>query len=285
MLYLLPVLLILLLTNAPLVMDAVSRSCALFVHSVLPGLFPYLTLSLMLVSRLPQRVPDGVLLLLGWGGGSPTGARLLWQRQTGEARQRRFLAVACQTMSPMFLLGTVPRWTGRGEDGACLLAAALLGGLLAGWLARLVPDRGPEVETSAREALAPSPSAAPLALGEAIEAASHTMLLVCGSMAVLRVAAEAVDCLLPVPAALRLALITALEVTCGAERIAALSLPPPLRTALLAGATGFGGMAIVMQNRSVLPKGLLSLPRQLVWQMAHGVLSFLLALACALLWP
>jgi len=276
MLYLLPVLLILLLMDAPLVMDAVSGSCALFVHSVMPGLFPYMTLSLMLVSRLPERVPNGVLLLLGWGGGSPTGARLLRQRQTGEAGSRKFLAVACQTMSPMFLLGTVPRWTGPATRGVCLLAAVLLGGLLTGLLARLVPGKE-------RETMAPVSAAVPLTLGEAVEAASHTMLLVCGSMAMLRVAAEVVDGAQIIPPPLRLALITALEVTCGAERIAALPLPPPLRTALLAGATGFGGVAIVMQNRAVLPEGLLRLPEQLGWQALHGMLSFLLALGLSLL--
>ncbi len=276
MLYLLPLLLVMLLVNAPLVMDAVSRSCALFVHSVMPGLFPYMTLSLMLVSCLPERVPEGVLLLLGWGGGSPTGARLLRQRQTGKPDSRKFLAVACQTMSPMFLLGTVPRWTGPATSGVCLLAAVLLGGLLTGLLARLVP--GKEQETTPA-----MPAAAPLTLGEAVEAASHTMLLVCGSMAMLRVAAEVADGALTGAPALRLALVTGLEVTCGAERIAALSLPTPLRTALLAGATGFGGVAIVMQNRAVLPKGLLSLPEQLGWQALHGVFSFLLALGMSLL--
>ncbi len=277
MLYLLPVLLVLLLMNAPMVMDAVSRSCALFVHSVLPGLFPYMTLSLMLVSRLPEGVPEGVLLLLGWGGGSPTGARLLRQRKTGEAGGRKFLAVACQTMSPMFLLGTVPHWTGPGTSGVCLLAAVLLGGLLTGLLARLVPGKGQEETAS-------MPASVPLTLGDAVEAAAHTMLLVCGSMAMLRVAAETVDGALTGVPGLRLALVTGLEVTCGAERIAALPLPSPLRTALLAGATGFGGVAIVMQNRAVLPKGLLSLPEQLGWQALHGMLSFLLALGLSQLW-
>ena len=41
----------LLLLRAPETMAAAEAACALFVHSVMPGLFPYLTLSQMLVSR------------------------------------------------------------------------------------------------------------------------------------------------------------------------------------------------------------------------------------------
>ena len=40
----------LLLLRAPETMAAAEAACALFVRSVMPGLFPYLTLSQMLVS-------------------------------------------------------------------------------------------------------------------------------------------------------------------------------------------------------------------------------------------
>ena len=58
-------------------MAAAEAACALFVRSVMPGLFPYLTLSQMLVSRCGRNMQPGLLMLLGWCGGSPTGARLL----------------------------------------------------------------------------------------------------------------------------------------------------------------------------------------------------------------
>ena len=41
----------LLLLRAPETMAVAEAACALFVRSVMPGLFPYLTLSQMLVSR------------------------------------------------------------------------------------------------------------------------------------------------------------------------------------------------------------------------------------------
>ena len=67
----------LLLLRAPETMAAAEAACALFVRSVMPGLFPYLTLSQMLVSRCGRDMQPGMLMLLGWCGGSPTGARLL----------------------------------------------------------------------------------------------------------------------------------------------------------------------------------------------------------------
>lgn len=63
----------LLLLRAPETMAAAEAACALFVRSVMPGLFPYLTLSQMLVSRCGRDMQPGMLMLLGWCGGSPTG--------------------------------------------------------------------------------------------------------------------------------------------------------------------------------------------------------------------
>ena len=75
---LLPLLLLMLclLLRAGTTMSAASAACRLFVTAVLPGLFPYMVLSLMAVSRV-KRMSPMLLMLLGWGGGSPTGARLL----------------------------------------------------------------------------------------------------------------------------------------------------------------------------------------------------------------
>ena len=80
-----------------------------------------------------------------------------------------------------------------------------------------------------------------------------------------------------------LPLTTLLEVTTGTYQIASLPLPLPLRTALAAGATGMGGMAVLLQNRACYPKGLVSLGEQALWQALHGAASFLLALGLMLL--
>lgn len=265
--FLLGALMLLLLLRSQTAMTAAAAAARLFAAHVLPGLFPYMTLALMLLSRLPRPLSPAALLLLGWGGGSPTGARLL-DGYTGRGRAR--LAVRCATMSPMFLLGTVGAWLQSRAAGATVLLSVLLSAWLTGCLVREEPSAPSQGE---------APGSRPLSLGEAVDATAKTMLMVCGTMMLLRtlaaLASEAFAARAPGAA---LALTTLLEVTTGASALAQLPLPLPLRTALIAGATGFGGAAVLMQNRAAYPKGTISLPRQLTFQAAHGALAFLLAL-------
>ena len=266
------ILLVLLMTwmllRPGLTMDAAGAACRLFVQSVLPGLFPYMTLSLMLTSRMGGRLPRWLVVALGWCGGSPTGARLL---ALHNSRDRR-AAVMCATMSPMFLLGTLGSWLRSPQAGVCILLSVVAGGYLTGVMVRPAAQ--------ARTA----PVATPLSFGQAVTDAAKTMLMVCGTMVMLRVLAAlvtgAADRLLP---ALTLPLTTLLEVTTGTAAIAGLPLPLPLRTALMAGATGMGGAAILMQNRAACP-GLMPLWMQAGWQLLHGIISFVLALGLMLLW-
>lgn len=263
----------LLLLRAPETMAAAEAACALFVRSVMPGLFPYLTLSQMLVSRCGQDMQPGMLMLLGWCGGSPTGARLLAMQGSRPHREQKALAVSCATMSPMFLLGTIGSWLNSRIAGAIVLLSVLAGGCCAGRLAK----RWTRV-TSAEKV--PEAAMSPVSFARAVEDSARTMLLVCGTMTMLRVFATLTDFL---PDAMRLPLTTLLEVTTGAVAIANLPAPLPLRIALLSAATGFGGCAVIMQNRALYPQGLMRLGEQLAWQVLHGVISGTLALGIALL--
>lgn len=267
-----------LLLFAPEAMDAASAACRLFVTAVLPGLFPYMVLSLLLLSRFPGRKPPGLLMLLGWGGGSPTGARLLSAADGLPRRVRLRLAVTTATMSPMFLLGTCGAWLGSLPAGMVLLGSVLAGGWLTGLLAgvfgreHMSGDDGPCGTAAPEKALT---------FGGAVEQAARTMLLVCGTMVMLRVLASLSSARLAalgMPRGVTLALTALTEVTTGVQAIAALPWPLLYRTALIAGATGFGGMAILLQNRASYPADLLSFPQQLALQALHGGLSFLLAL-------
>lgn len=265
----------LLLFRAPETMAAAEAACALFVKSVLPGLFPYLVLSQMLVSRCGRGLTPSAMLLLGWCGGSPTGARLLSMHQTESRRVRKALAVSCATMSPMFLLGTIGNWLNSRAAGAIVLLSVLSGGLCAGILAYRAGKR--QEETPAKPCVV---AANPLSFARAVEESSKTMLLVCGTMTMLRVFSTLTDLL---PEAFRLPLTTMLEVTTGAVRLAQLQLPLPLRMALLSAATGFGGCAVLLQNRALYPPGLMRLHEQLAWQALHGIFSGAIALGLAVL--
>lgn len=259
-----------LLLRSGTTMDAASAACRLFVTAVLPGLMPYMVLSLMLVSRVKRMSPT-LVMLLGWGGGSPTGARLLPMCAGLSRREQVRIAVSCATMSPMFLLGTVGGWLGSSTTGVVCLISVIAGGWIAGLLAGACTGRA----TNGRPYGAQT-SLQPLSFGAAVEQSARTMLLVCGTMVMLRVfAALAAEAL---PSAVILPVTTLLEVTTGASEIARLPLPLSLRTALIAGATGFGGMAIILQNRAVYPPAFLPLGAQIIWQALHGIISFLIAL-------
>ena len=67
-----------------------------------------MVLSQILVSRM-KRLSPTLVMLLGWGGGSPTGAKLTAMGNFPPQTQKRLL-ITCATMSPMFLLGTVGGW-------------------------------------------------------------------------------------------------------------------------------------------------------------------------------
>lgn len=252
------------LLRPALTIDAAGAACRLFVQSVLPGLFPYMVFSLMLVSRMPSAMPGWLVMLMGWCGGSPTGARLMGQR---EIRDKR-LAVACATMSPMFLLGTLGGWLNSPAAGVCILLAVVVGG----YLTSLMVRPGSNVCAPAEPQ--------PLSLGQAVEAAARTMLLVCGTMAVFRVLASLGAEALP---GLMLPLASVLEVTTATRMIAALPLPLALRAALMAGVTGMGGGALMMQNRTCWPGGLMPLWQQALWQAVHGIISAGLCLGLMLL--
>jgi len=176
-------------------------------------------------------------------------------------------------MSPMFLLGTIGSWLNSRIAGAIVLLSVLAGGCCAGRLAK----RWTRV-TSAEKV--PEEAMSPVSFARAVEDSARTMLLVCGTMTMLRVFATLTDFL---PDAMRLPLTTLLEVTTGAVTIANLPAPLPLRIALLSAATGFGGCAVIMQNRALYPQGLMRLGEQLAWQALHGVISGALALGIALL--
>lgn len=264
----------LLLFRSDVAMEAVRDSCRLFVTSVLPGLLPYMVFSQMLLSRLQSR-SVWLLTLLGWCGGSPTGARLASAAPELTARQRAFVCVATATMSPMFLLGTCGAWLGSRRAGMALLAGVLAGGGVAGALAAACTGEKP-----AEGAAVPGPLT-PLSFGAAVEQTARTLLMVCGTMAIWRMLAALAQEAFP---ALALPLTTLLEVTAGVREISALPLPLSWRTGLTAAATGFGGASILLQNRAAAGEAALPAGRQLLWQAVHGALSGLLALGLMLLW-
>ncbi|MDR3050915.1 MAG: hypothetical protein LBU67_04255 [Oscillospiraceae bacterium] len=260
-------------------LDAARQALTAWALSVAPALLPYLVCCQMLwAGGLPGRLGKyfrrpmaallgcpgeaGPLALLAWLGGSPAGARLIIQaRDQGQLtlRQGERLAFLTGTMSPMFLLATLPGWAGLPHAGGVLLLAHWLGAALAGvGLGRVVPFSRSDGAAAPPRAMAlpaskpPQPAARP-AVAPPIMAAVQACLTVGACMAVFGVVAQMARCLLPgLPPAMAAGLHALLEVAGGAKALAALPLPPRTRLAALAGACSFGGFSILSQNAAFL---------------------------------
>lgn len=258
-------------------LQAAADACALFARSVLPGLYPYMILLLVALDRLPAQAPYPLLVALGWGAGSPCGAKICAARQGRmDPRALRRLTVCCGTMSPMFLYGTLGQWLQSPRAGLCILLAVLTGGLAA---SAALPGGG-----ESRKPSSAFSQAAPMSLGAAVEKASITLLTVCGCMVLGNVLSALLPALLPgLPQGARLGIACLAEVTTGSRALALLPLPLELRVALLSGETGFGALAILLQNRALGPRGLMPLWAQLGFQLLHGLLSALVGYGLALL--
>lgn len=258
-------------------LQSAADACALFARSVLPGLYPYMILLLVALDRLPAQAPYPLLVALGWGAGSPCGAKICAARQGRmDPRALRRLTVCCGTMSPMFLYGTLGQWLQSPRAGLCILLAVLAGGLAA---SAALPGGG-----ESRQPSSAFSQAAPMSLGAAVEKASITLLTVCGCMVLGNVLSALLPALLPgLPQGARLGIACLAEVTTGSRALALLPLPLELRVALLSGETGFGALAILLQNRALGPRGLMPLWAQLGFQLLHGSLSALVGYGLALL--
>lgn len=258
-------------------LQAAADACALFARSVLPGLYPYMILLLVALDRLPAQAPYPLLVALGWGAGSPCGAKICAARQGRmDPRTLRRLTVCCGTMSPMFLYGTLGQWLQSPRAGLCILLAVLAGGLAA---SAALPGGG-----ESRQPSSAFSQAAPMSLGAAVEKASITLLTVCGCMVLGNVLSALLPALLPgLPPGARLGIACLAEVTTGSRALVLLPLPLELRVALLSGETGFGALAILLQNRALGPRGLMPLWAQLGFQLLHGLLSALVGYGLALL--
>lgn len=238
------------------VSQAACRACALWAEAVLPNLLPFLVCLTYAAGRLP--IPEGKgcrvtglsrfgrrVMLMGWLTGSPGGARLM-----GEAAARGCLSPADGlrlalwggSMSPMFLMGTLPVWCAR-PVGLKLLAAHLAGVFAAGQMARLLPVRPcPSLKG------APPP---PMTLSRAIDSACRALLTVCGCMVMGCVAGALMRECLPGLSPMAGALFQCLaEVTAGCRELLEAGAP----VWALPGAVSLGGLSLFLQNMAFWPR-------------------------------
>lgn len=278
-------LIILALSDPMTVTEAARQSCRVWAESVMPALFPFVVLSLMLVSGaqtlgLSDRILTGLSIALGMLGGSPSGAQLILQMHSNGKLTNRTAqcAAACiTTASPMFILATLTSWLNTNRYvGLIMLTSHLIASLLAGLICLAWTRHWPHSPSLPYYTTPNLPlnTTKPTTLGEAVTQAAAAMLTVCGCMILFNAAVAVAITRFNLPAHAAAMLAAMLEMAGGCVRIAGQRLPITTAAPLLCATVTLGGASVFMQNASFLSKAGVKLSVQLSARIVAAALAW-----------
>lgn len=279
------------LADAERIRPAAAEALSLCGTSVIPALFPFLVLSVLLVSlgfgelaspclaglmtplfRLPGSA--GAALLLGFAGGYPIGAQTavqLYRENQLTLEEAERLLSFCNNSNPAFLISVLGVGVfGSVRAGVWLWLIHILSALLTG-LALRGGGKPPARQRPAGKIPCQFPSFASALVG-AVQSALAGMLSVCAFVVFFYVLAEPLAALGGHTGALLVGLTELFSLT-------------PLIPAdgfgfvLAAGCAGWGGLSVLCQTAAVLEGSGLRLRSCLLGKAVQGLLSAALALA------
>lgn len=275
--------LLVLILDAKTALQGARQGVELCLKTVIPSLFPFFVLSILLTSsllgsRIPLLrplgrlcgVPKGAesLLIPAFLGGYPVGAKSVAEAcrggQLSRAQAERMLAF-CNNAGPAFLFGMA----GAMFPGKWM-AWALWGIHIAGALFAALMIPGPPRETVTM------PSKTPLSLSDALNKAIKVMASVCGWVILFRVLLAFLSrwFLWLLPRAAQVAVTGLLELSNGCCELMAVA-DIPARFCICSGILAFGGLCVTMQTLSVTQG--LSLRLYFAGKAAQTVFSLALA--------
>lgn len=283
---------LLLILDSKTALAGAAEGLELCIKVVIPSLFPFFFLSVLLSSSLVGRrvpflaalgrfcgIPRGgeSLLLPGFLGGYPVGAQCIAQAnqagQLSDEDARRMLGF-CSNAGPAFLFGMVSRLFDRSGTVWLLWAIHILSALLVGML---LPGKS--------RSLAAVSSAPPVSAAQAMTRALTAMSGVCGWVMLFRVILTVGQrwVLWLLPNTLQITASGILELSNGCLSLLSVE-NPGLRFVLCSLFLGFGGLCVLMQTVSVTAKP--GLGSYIPGKLLQSCISFLLsALAQLLLFP
>lgn len=234
----------------------------LCIGAVVPSLFPFFFLSVLLTSSLAGKkfrwlrplgkllhLPAGseAILLIGLIGGYPVGAQAVsqaWESERLDQENARRMLAFCNNAGPSFLFGILGRMFSSAIVPWVLWAVHILSALLVGFL--LPPAKQNSMTRS---------SAKPLTVAGALERAVKIMANVCGWVILFRVMISFLNrwMLWVLPETVQYSLIGVLELTNGCAALSNVTCEG-LRFVLAACFLAFGGVCVGMQTASVTGK-------------------------------
>ena len=272
---------ILLILNAPTAMAGASDGVRLCIQTVIPSLFPFMVLSMVMTGALSQMAtpwmrPIGVRLklppnaesiyLVGLLGGYPIGAqgiRHAYDRgQLSRESAQRMLSF-CNNAGPAFVFGMGSHLLGSTWE--CFIV----------WLIHIISSMTVGIITPApKQDTILVVSGESVSFPEAVRRGAEAMLSVCGWIVLFRTGLQLLGHLgLGIlPRELAIAISGLLEMTNGCAELESIS-SIGVRFVLFSGILGFGGLCVGLQTKSVLLGSDLTVGSYIRGKALQGLLS------------
>ena len=263
----------------------VQEGLALCLQTLIPALFPFLFLSAALTASLSGyqfpflrplgrlcRIPQSCesILVIGWLGGYPVGARCaseLCTSRTISVNDCTRLAIMCNLAGPAFIFGVIGSFFTDLTLTMMLWLTHILSSLCAGSLI-------PEDQSSSNVAT----SAAKLNFTTILSNTVKSMASVCGCVVLFRVMIEFLNrwFFWSLPQWLQILLTGAMELSNGCLLLSNIS-QEEIRFVLTSVLLSFGGLCVWMQTVSVFPN--INLKLYIKGKLLHTMLSLIISVA------
>lgn len=275
---------LILILDAKTTVSAATGGITLCLYTVIPSLFPFMMISILLNSALSDvsfrfiqplgkilRIPRGSenILISGFLGGYPVGAQAVaeaWKNGSLSRTQAHQMLGFCSNAGPAFIFGMAASVFSNSYVLWVLWAIHIFSALL---VAQLLPrTKSPETTSLAKD---------PLSLSDALEKTIRGMAGVCGWVIMFRViigfAGRWLLWLLPKHACIGICGL--LELANGCTEACSVG-SEGLRFILISAFLGFGGLCVLAQTMSVTRE--LGLGYYFPGKLLQGIISSVLAL-------
>lgn len=287
---------IFLLFDSREVIEAVLFAFQIWKEKLFPCLFPFLTISHLLIqygfvdllgaklSPLFRRLfhirgEGAFVLILSMLSGFPSSAKYisnLLEENAINEREATFLLQICHFANPLFLIGTVITLLLKDQSLLLpLLFAHYLPNFLLGFFLRpsMQPDDFKSEKISSKPTLSFGEN-----LTDALNGSFRTLFLILGILITFLILQTILTTHLPLSKMSELFLSGILEMSQGVMQVGMSSLPQLVKGSLIVFFLSFGGLSIHMQVFSILSKTKLKYQPYFFARLIHGILSVLLFL-------